>query len=62
MTIILKNVDEKFLLKVKDFSQSINAKCEIKKEKVSKEKIIENTIEDFLLPKNYAVFERLKDK
>lgn len=61
MTIILKNVEEKFLPKVEEFSKSINAQYESKNDE-SNQKYIEETIKDFLLPENYAVFERLKDK
>lgn len=62
MTIILKNVEEKFLPKVEEFSKSINAQYESKNDESNNQKYIEETIKDFLLPENYAIFERLKDK
>lgn len=62
MTIIFKNVEEKFLPKVEEFSKPINAQYESKNDESNNQKYIEETIKDFLLPENYAVFERLKDK
>lgn len=63
MTVVLKNVDEKFLTSVKAFSKAINAKCKVEKEKkLSKKECLEDTLKNFLEPQNYAVFERLKDK
>lgn len=62
MTIILKNVEEKFLPEVAKFSESINAQYESQKDESDNQEYIKETIENFLLPENYAVFERLKDK
>ena len=43
MTIILKNVEEKFLPKVEEFSKSINAQYESKNDESNNQKYIEET-------------------
>lgn len=62
MTIVLKNVDEIFLPQVEEFSKTINAQYEAKDDTNDKQACLDETIQDFLLPENYAVFERLKEK
>ena len=62
MTIVFKNVDEIFLPKIEEFSKVIHAEYETKDDTSDKQAYLDETIQDFLLPQNYAVFERLKDK
>lgn len=62
MTITLTNVKEEFLLHIKEFSKSINAKFKINAEKPSFKKVRENLKSHLQKPQNKAVFERLKDK
>ena len=67
MTITLENVDNATLEAIKSaIKLNPRIKCKVQdlniKAKKSIKEAIDETIADFQKPKNYAVFERLKDK
>lgn len=66
MTLMLENVDKAMLEAIKSVVKlNPSVKCKVqdsRKKSISTKKAIDETILDFQKPKNYAVFERLKDK
>ena len=65
MILLIENVKTEFLADFENVAQKAGARVKFLTETPppkNKSEIIQNVLEDFKKPENYAVFERLKDK